>query len=157
MAEGKTSIFSREENNLNFFPQETKDMNLIKLDLNLQKTSWKWETRCTKNFGQWDTHTQSPLNHSQETGWHRQNRWKQKNVYEFLPLFAFQSLNQSDLGEFTYFFPEEHTEDIHQEFVPMWPTPSGCTEYSTLVLCQQTLANSSIEKHCLSWEETRQC
>lgn len=66
-------------------------------------------------------------------------------------MFAFQCLSQHDLGEFTYFFSEEHTEDVHQVFVPTWPTPSGFTEYSTLVLCQQTLANSSIERHSLAF------
>ncbi|ELK12545.1 Transmembrane protein 111 [Pteropus alecto] len=53
---------SREENNLNFFPQETKDMNLIKLDLNLQKLPENGKQDALKTLGN-ETHTQSQLNH----------------------------------------------------------------------------------------------
>ncbi|XP_072821532.1 von Willebrand factor D and EGF domain-containing protein [Vicugna pacos] len=141
---------SQEENNLDFFLQEKKYVNLTNLDLNLQKHPDNEKEDAPKALDK-GRHTQEQGNHSQETSWDQQNRGKQQNFHEFLPLFAFQSLSQSDLEEFAYFFPEDHTEDIHQEFVPTWPTPSGLTEHSTLALCQQTLANSSIGRLCLAF------
>nr|KAF6470545.1 von Willebrand factor D and EGF domains [Molossus molossus] len=134
---------SQEENNWNYFSQEENPVNLTKLDLNLQKYPENEKQDAPKTLDN-RTHSRDQVSHSQ-------NRWKRENFYEFLPLFAFQSLSQSKLEEFTYFFPEDHTEDIPQELVPTWPTPSGLTEYSTLALCQQTLANSSIGKHCLTF------
>lgn len=125
-------------------------MNLTSLDLNLQKHPGNEKQDASKTLDK-GRRTQDQGNHSQEIRCDRQNRWKQQNFSEFLPLFAFQSLSQSDLEEFTYFFPEDHTEDVHQEFVPTWPTPSGHTEYSTSALCQHTLANSSIGMHCLAF------
>ena len=140
---------SREETNWSF-SQENKHENLTKLDVNLQLYPENEKQNATKASGN-GTHTRDPASHSQETGQHQQNRWKRHNLYEFLPLLAFQSLSQRGLEEFTYFFPEDLTEDVQQEFVPTWPTPSGLTEYSTLALCQQTLANSSLGRHCLTF------
>ncbi|XP_023604973.1 von Willebrand factor D and EGF domain-containing protein, partial [Myotis lucifugus] len=141
---------SREESNSNFFPQDKKHVNLPKLDLNLQKypKNEKQDVPKTLDNG---IHTQDQDRKSQKKWWHRQNRWKRQNIYEFLPLLAFQSLRQKDVKELTYFFPEDHTEDVQQEFVPKWPTPSGLTEHSTLKLCQRTLANSSIGRRCLAF------
>uniref|UniRef100_A0A2K6PUY3 von Willebrand factor D and EGF domains n=1 Tax=Rhinopithecus roxellana TaxID=61622 RepID=A0A2K6PUY3_RHIRO len=141
---------SQEEYNLNFFPQDNNHINLTKLGLNVQKHPGNEKEDALKYL---DTkkHAQGQESPSQETRYNRQNRRKRQNFYEFLPLFAFPSLSQTDLEELTYFFPEDHAEDVQQEFVPSWPTPSGLTEYSTLTLCQQTLANSSIGRLCLAF------
>uniref|UniRef100_A0A8C0FYX6 von Willebrand factor D and EGF domains n=1 Tax=Chelonoidis abingdonii TaxID=106734 RepID=A0A8C0FYX6_CHEAB len=78
------------------------------------------------------------------------NRWKRQHYYKYRSVFPFQSLSQIDLEGFTYFFPEDHTPDTHQEFFPSWPTPSGLTESNALALCKQTIANSSIGRSCTS-------
>uniref|UniRef100_F7GZA7 von Willebrand factor D and EGF domains n=1 Tax=Callithrix jacchus TaxID=9483 RepID=F7GZA7_CALJA len=141
---------SQEEYNLNLFPQGKNQINLTKLDLNVQKHPGN-EKQDTLKY--WDNkrYTEGQESQSQEMRWNQQNRRKRQNFYEFLPLFSFLSLSQTDLEKLTYFFPEDHAEDVQQEFVPSWPTPSGLTEYSTLTLCQQTLANSSIGRLCVAF------
>uniref|UniRef100_A0A2K5S664 von Willebrand factor D and EGF domains n=1 Tax=Cebus imitator TaxID=2715852 RepID=A0A2K5S664_CEBIM len=141
---------SQEEYDLNFLPQGKKHINLTKLDLNVQKHPGNEKQDALKYLDN-KRYTEGQESQSQEMRWNQQNRRKRRNFYEFLPLFAFPSLSQTDLEELTYFFPEDHAEDVQQEFVPSWPTPSGLTEYSTLTLCQQTLANSSIGRLCVAF------
>lgn len=75
-------------------------------------------------------------------------RHKRQHYYEYLPAFPSQSLSQSDLDGFSYFFPEDHTADTHYEPASLWPTPSGLTEADALDLCLETVVNSSIGRAC---------
>ncbi|ERE89283.1 von Willebrand factor D and EGF domain-containing protein [Cricetulus griseus] len=132
----------KKENNLNVLLQEKSHTNLTKLELNFQHP--RNETQNPLKYFSNERHTQD-----RETRRNPQNRWKRQNLNAFLPMFAFQSLRQVNLEEFSYFFPEDHTEDNQQEFVSSWPTASGLTEPSILALCEQTLLNSSIGRLCL--------
>ncbi|XP_069853466.1 von Willebrand factor D and EGF domain-containing protein [Dipodomys merriami] len=138
---------SGDENKLDFLLQETMFANLTKLDLNLQHPGN--EKQDASEY--LDKERKNQESYSQDLKWNQLHRWKRQNVNEFLLSLAFQSHNQMNLEKFTYFFPEDHVEDAHQEFVPSWPTPSGLTKSSTLALCQQTLANSSIGRLCLAF------
>ncbi|KAL6034535.1 hypothetical protein STEG23_034675, partial [Scotinomys teguina] len=131
----------KEEDNLNLLQPEEPHTNLTKPELSLRHPGN--ETQNLLKYFSNDRHTQD-----QKMG-NSQNRWKRQNLKESLPIFAFQSLGQANPEEFSYFFPEDHTEDSPQEFVPSWPTASGLTEQSILALCQRTLANSSIGRLCL--------
>ncbi|XP_063003609.1 von Willebrand factor D and EGF domain-containing protein [Elgaria multicarinata webbii] len=75
-------------------------------------------------------------------------RRKRQHYYEYLSVFPSQSLSQTDLDGFSYFFPEDHTADMHQEPLASWPTPSGLTESDALDFCQEAVANSSIGRAC---------
>ncbi|KAL1788804.1 von Willebrand factor D and EGF domain-containing protein, partial [Sigmodon hispidus] len=132
----------KEENNLNFLLQEKAHINLTELELSLQHP-WNESQNPLKYFSN-ERHTQDG-----EMRRNPQNRWKRQNLKDFLSMFSSQSLEQANLEQFSYFFPEDHTEDRRQESVPSWPTASGLTELSILTVCQQSLANSSIGRLCL--------
>ncbi|NXJ78433.1 VWDE protein, partial [Trogon melanurus] len=78
------------------------------------------------------------------------SRGKRQNYDEYHPVVLFQSLSQTDLEGYSYFFPEDHATATEPKFLPSWPTPSGLAESSALSLCQQAIANSSIGRSCAS-------
>ncbi|XP_033968639.1 von Willebrand factor D and EGF domain-containing protein [Trematomus bernacchii] len=59
-----------------------------------------------------------------------------------------QSLSQSDLEGFSYFFPEDHEAAAQTDSPLTWPTPSGLTEQQARTQCQQVVAGSSIALGC---------
>ncbi|XP_056142909.1 von Willebrand factor D and EGF domain-containing protein [Lampris incognitus] len=61
-----------------------------------------------------------------------------------------QSLSQSNLEGFAYFFPEDHEPAPHPDSysAPTWPTPSGLTQRQARVQCHRVVANSSIALSC---------
>uniref|UniRef100_A0A3B4DMT3 von Willebrand factor D and EGF domains n=1 Tax=Pygocentrus nattereri TaxID=42514 RepID=A0A3B4DMT3_PYGNA len=62
---------------------------------------------------------------------------------------AYQSLSQSDLEGFTYFFPEDHVVSNQPELsTPAWPTESGLTEPAARQLCRGALRNSTAGLGC---------
>ncbi|OCT75722.1 von Willebrand factor D and EGF domain-containing protein isoform X2 [Xenopus laevis] len=80
------------------------------------------------------------------------NRFKRQN-YQYISTFPYQSLSQTDLEGFSYFFPEDHSTDAPQEFLPSWPTPSGLTHLYVSEFCQQSVINSTIGKICSNYLE----
>ncbi|XP_077346843.1 von Willebrand factor D and EGF domain-containing protein isoform X1 [Lithobates pipiens] len=98
-------------------------------------------------------------NKNQENRWdhkgHVRNRTKRQNYYEYLQTFPYQSLSQTDLEGFSYFFPEDHTSDSHRAFHPSWPTPSGLTHSYASAVCQEAVFNASIGRLCVGFLEKR--
>ncbi|XP_066441605.1 von Willebrand factor D and EGF domain-containing protein isoform X2 [Eleutherodactylus coqui] len=83
------------------------------------------------------------------------NRAKRQSYYEDLSMFPYQSLSQTDLEGFSYFFPEDHSTDAPPQILPSWPTPSGLTHSYASAVCQQAVFNSSIGKLCAGFLEKR--
>ncbi|XP_029444841.1 von Willebrand factor D and EGF domain-containing protein isoform X2 [Rhinatrema bivittatum] len=143
-----------------FFTHPSEDEPLInqkKPDITLQ-THGAVSSDPKGNAGMEEEGGISHLNISRETyqhdsyspeGKHVRNRWKRQHFYEYLPTFPFQSLSQTDLEGYSYFFPEDHAADTHQKLLPSWPTPSGFTHANAVALCQQSIANSSIGRSCM--------
>ncbi|XP_075684884.1 von Willebrand factor D and EGF domain-containing protein [Rhinoderma darwinii] len=98
-------------------------------------------------------HGESYRNLSQENV--IKNRSKRQNYYEDLSTFSYQSLSQTDLEGFSYFFPEDHSTDTPPELLPSWPTASGLTYSYASAVCQQAVFNSSIGKLCSGFMEKR--
>ncbi|XP_041845055.1 von Willebrand factor D and EGF domain-containing protein [Melanotaenia boesemani] len=75
---------------------------------------------------------------------HRGRRQTHRNI----PKSSHQSLSQSDLDRFSYFFPEDHEPAVQLDVSLMWPTPSGLTQQQAQAQCRQAVANSSIAMGC---------
>ncbi|MGH0139680.1 UNVERIFIED_CONTAM: hypothetical protein FKN15_036849, partial [Acipenser sinensis] len=103
------------------------------------------ETHTSSRRSTSKTHRHDNLHHEKQAG---QNRWKRQQFYEYLSTFPYQSLSQTDVEGFTYFFPEDHTADAVSDTLPAWPTLSGLTESRATELCQHTIVNSSIGTGC---------
>ncbi|XP_075322635.1 von Willebrand factor D and EGF domain-containing protein [Odontesthes bonariensis] len=78
---------------------------------------------------------------------HRQRRGR-RQTHRYIPSSSHQSLSQSDLESFSYFFPEDHEPVVQPDVSPMWPTPSGLTQQQAQAQCQQTVTNSSVAMAC---------
>ncbi|XP_039974712.1 von Willebrand factor D and EGF domain-containing protein [Xiphias gladius] len=77
-----------------------------------------------------------------------QRRRGRRQTHRYIPNSPHQSLSQSDLEGFTYFFPEDHEQAVRQDSSPTWPTPSGLTEQQARAQCQQAVAHSGIAVGC---------
>ncbi|XP_035265464.1 von Willebrand factor D and EGF domain-containing protein [Anguilla anguilla] len=74
---------------------------------------------------------------------------RRRQAYTFVSNFPFQSLSQSDIEGFAYFFPEDHVDSQSEPSAPpTWPTESGLTRGHALQLCRHTVANSSVGAGC---------
>ncbi|XP_078143192.1 von Willebrand factor D and EGF domain-containing protein [Centroberyx gerrardi] len=80
---------------------------------------------------------------------HQRSRGRRQS-YQYISNPPYQSLSQSDLEGFTYFFPEDHEPAPHPDSSspPTWPTPSGLTQRQARTQCQGVVANSSIALGC---------
>ncbi|KAF7650177.1 hypothetical protein LDENG_00130260, partial [Lucifuga dentata] len=78
---------------------------------------------------------------------HQQRRGR-RQPYHYISNPPYQSLSQSDLEGFTYFFPEDHEPQTHLDMSPTWPTPSGMAEQQARAQCLLAVANSSIALGC---------
>ena len=75
---------------------------------------------------------------------------RRRQDYTFVSNFPFQSLSQTDIEGFAYFFPEDHVVDDQSDpsAPPTWPTESGLTRGHALQLCRHAVANSSVGAGC---------
>ncbi|XP_069394081.1 von Willebrand factor D and EGF domain-containing protein isoform X1 [Paralichthys olivaceus] len=71
-----------------------------------------------------------------------------RQAHRYISNSPHQSLSQSDLEGFTYFFPEDHEPAAQLDSSPTWPTPAGLTEPQARAQCQRAVAHSSIAVGC---------
>uniref|UniRef100_G3PH58 von Willebrand factor D and EGF domains n=1 Tax=Gasterosteus aculeatus aculeatus TaxID=481459 RepID=G3PH58_GASAC len=74
----------------------------------------------------------------------------QRRTQQYVSDSTHQSLSQSDLEAFTYFFPEDHEAAAPPDAFPKWPTPSGLTERRAGTQCRQAVAGSGVALGCRS-------
>ncbi|XP_058503446.1 von Willebrand factor D and EGF domain-containing protein isoform X2 [Solea solea] len=103
--------------------------------------------------------TPKPQNHGIDRGFQlrpsrsestEQLQWRRsrRQDHRYVSNSPHQSLSQSDLEGFTYFFPEDHEPSAQPDSSPTWPTPSGLTESQARAQCQDAVAQSSIADGC---------
>ncbi|XP_074051126.1 von Willebrand factor D and EGF domain-containing protein [Macrotis lagotis] len=139
----KKRSLREEKNQRSFFSSQEKYVNLTKVDLEgpIHSERYKgtpWEGR---------RHMQNSDHYLQKRRL-VQKRQKRQHLHEDPSTFSLLDLSPIDLEGLSYFFPEDHATDTHQEFVPSWPTPSGLTESRVLEVCHHTLTNSSVGRYC---------
>ena len=78
----------------------------------------------------------------------QQRRKGRRQTHRYISDSQHQSLSQSDLEGFTYFFPEDHEPAVRPDSSPTWPTPSGLTEHQARAQCLQAVAHSGIAIGC---------
>lgn len=74
----------------------------------------------------------------------------QRRTQRYVSDSTHQSLSQSDLEAFTYFFPEDHEAAAPPDAFPKWPTPSGLTERRAGTQCRRAVAGSGVALGCRS-------
>ncbi|XP_051263598.1 von Willebrand factor D and EGF domain-containing protein isoform X1 [Dicentrarchus labrax] len=77
-----------------------------------------------------------------------QRRRDSRQTHRYVSNSPHQSLSQSDLEGFTYFFPEDHEAAVKPDSSLTWPTPSGLAEQQARTQCRLAVANSSIALGC---------
>lgn len=92
-----------------------------------------------------EAHSHVPLGKGEQARGRRR-----RQDYTFVSNFPFQSLSQTDVEGFAYFFPEDHVVDNQSEpsALPTWPTESGLTRGHASQLCRKAVANSSVGAGC---------
>ncbi|KAF7241956.1 von Willebrand factor D and EGF domain-containing protein [Varanus komodoensis] len=83
------------------------------------------------------------------------NQWEglsgeqtQEDNWDYISVPSFESLSQTNLESFTYFFPEDYFEGKRPKIQVTWPTPSGLTSAEALAHCQKVLKHSAIGSAC---------
>lgn len=77
-----------------------------------------------------------------------QQHRSRRQGHQYIPNSQHQSLSQSDLEGFSYFFPEDHEPAAQPDTPPTWPTPSGFTEHQVRTQCLKAVAESNIAVSC---------
>ncbi|KAJ7322361.1 hypothetical protein JRQ81_018648 [Phrynocephalus forsythii] len=146
LKEASSAFASREALSLNQTALQTSSSR----DLVIFPNSKAGITADKQPLGSLEANRYADIYDSQEL--HRRHpvrkRPKRQHYYEYLSVFPAQSLSQTDLDGLSYFFPEDHTADTHQEVLSSWPTPSGLTKSDALAFCQEAIANSSLARMC---------
>ncbi|XP_036615286.1 von Willebrand factor D and EGF domain-containing protein [Trichosurus vulpecula] len=141
----KKRSLREEKNPDSLFSSQEKNINLTKVDSEGPSHHKKDKGKTAPSEVR--KHIQNRDRHLQERR-PVQSRQKRQHLHEYPPTFSFSNLSPTDLEGLSYFFPEDHAADTHQEFVPSWPTPSGLMEAHVLEACHRILTNSSIGRYC---------
>lgn len=92
--------------------------------------------------------TMSASRDGASTSAQQQRHRGRRQTHRYVSNTPHQSLSQSDLEGFAYFFPEDHDAALQPDASLTWPTPSGLSEQQARTQCQQAVANSSTALGC---------